>query len=107
MDRLQGVTTVPLVAVQRGPEGAFAFVLKPDRTVEQRPLRLGALTATEAVVRQGIQPGERVVTSGALRLSPGAAVMPTEEGGPAPGPAPASGGCGRAKPRMPGREPGG
>jgi multidrug efflux system membrane fusion protein len=85
VDRLQGVTTMPLVAVQRGPEGAFAFVLKPDRTVEQRPLRLGALTATEAVVRQGIQPGERVVTSGALRLSPGAAVMPTEEGGLAPG----------------------
>ena len=88
VDRLQGVTTVPLVAVQRGPEGAFAFVLKPDRTVEQRPLRLGALTATEAVVRQGIQPGERVVTSGALRLSPGATVNPTEEGSPAPGPAP-------------------
>ena len=34
----EGVTTVPLVAVQRGPEGAFAFVVKPDRTVEQRPL---------------------------------------------------------------------
>ncbi|WP_431269471.1 hypothetical protein [Dankookia sp. P2] len=79
---------MPLVAVQRGPEGAFAFVLKPDRTVEQRPLRLGALTAAEAVVRQGIQPGERVVTSGALRLSPGAAVMPSEDGDPVSAPAP-------------------
>ncbi|MFC7474818.1 efflux RND transporter periplasmic adaptor subunit [Dankookia sp. GCM10030260] len=88
VDRLIAATTVPLVAVQRGPEGAFGFVLKPDRTVELRPLQLGALTATEAVVRQGIQPGERVVTSGALRLSPGAAVTPTEEGTPSPGPAP-------------------
>ena len=101
VDRLMAVITVPLVAVQRGPEGAFAFVLKPDRTVEQRPLRLGALTASEAVVRQGIQPGERVVTSGALRLSPGAAVVPSEEGSPAngnaPGPAP---GERRTRPRQ-------
>ncbi|MBK1662027.1 efflux RND transporter periplasmic adaptor subunit [Paracraurococcus ruber] len=88
VDRLPGVTTVPLVAVQRGPEGPFAYVLKPDRTVEQRPVTLGALTVADAVVRRGIAPGERVVTSGALRLSPGAAVIPQEEGAPAPGPAP-------------------
>ena len=81
VDTLPGVTTVPLVAVQRGPEGAFAFVVKPDRTVEQRTLQLGALTASDAVVRQGIRPGEQVVTSGGLRLSPGAAVAVSEDGG--------------------------
>ncbi|MFC7539117.1 efflux RND transporter periplasmic adaptor subunit [Siccirubricoccus deserti] len=53
VETVPDVTTIPLVAVQRGPEGAFAFVLKPDRTVEQRMLQLGPLTATEAVVRQG------------------------------------------------------
>ncbi|TCZ54975.1 efflux RND transporter periplasmic adaptor subunit [Roseicella aquatilis] len=88
VDRLQGVTTVPLVAVQRGPDGPYAFVVTPDSTVEQRPLRLGALTAAEAVVRQGLEPGERVVTSGALRLNPGAAVTVSEEGGPPQGPTP-------------------
>ncbi len=66
---------IPLVAVQRGPDGAFAFVLKDDSTVEQRPLQLGVLTATEAAVQDGLQPGERVVTSGALRLTPGAQVV--------------------------------
>ncbi len=67
--------TIPLVAVQRGPDGAFAFVYKDDNTVEQRPLQLGVLTATEAAVRGGLQAGERVVTSGALRLTPGAQVV--------------------------------
>lgn len=82
-------TTIPLVAVQRGPDGAYAFVLKPDHTVEQRPLQLGALTATEAVVRRGVQPGEQVVTSGALRLTSGAQVVVREDNAPpADNPAP-------------------
>ncbi len=74
---------IPLVAVQRGPDGAFAFVLKDDNTVEQRPLQLGVLTTTEAAVRGGLQPGERVVTSGALRLTPGAQVVLTQPAAPA------------------------
>ncbi len=89
--------TVPLVAVQRGPDGAFAFVLKPDRTVEQRPLRLGVLTANTAVVQHGMEPGERIVTSGALRLSDGAQVSLAEDAGPA---TPAEPGQRRLRPRQ-------
>ncbi len=94
VDTVPDATTVPLVAVQRGPDGPYAFVLKPDRTVEQRPLQLGVLTVAEAAVREGLQPGERVVTSGALRLTPGAPVAVSEpaaappEGAPEPGSAP-------------------
>ena len=96
VDTVPDATTVPLVAVQRGPDGPYAYVVRPDQTVEQRSLRLGVLTATEAVVRQGLQPGERVVTSGALRLTPGAAVAVSEQpaapegpgGAPEPGGAP-------------------
>src|SRR5215217_3892902 len=93
VDTVPDATTVPLVAVQRGPDGAYAFVVTPDRTVGQRPLRLGPLTATEAVVLAGVRPGEQVVTSGALRLTPGAQVAVSEpaappepdgEGAPAP-----------------------
>ncbi len=80
--------TIPLVAVQRGPDGAFAFVLKDDNTVEQRPLQLGVLTATEAAVQGGLQPGERVVTSGALRLTPGAQVVVSQPAAPSTGEAP-------------------
>jgi multidrug efflux system membrane fusion protein len=75
--------TIPLVAVQRGPDGAFAFVYKDDNTVEQRPLQLGVVTATEAAVRGGLQEGERVVTSGALRLTPGAQVVLSQPAAPA------------------------
>ncbi len=90
VDTVRDATTVPLVAVQRGPDGPYAFVLRPDQTVEQRPLRLGVLTAAEAVVREGLQPGERVVTSGALRLTPGAPVAVSEPAAP-PGSAPEPG----------------
>lgn len=87
---LRGVTVVPLVAVQRGPDGPFAFVVKEDSTVEQRPLTLGTIAGTDAVIRGGIQPGERVVTSGALRLFAGAPVQVAEPVRP-PAPAPGEG----------------
>ena len=75
---LSGVITIPLVAAQRGPDGPFAFVVKADSTVEQRPLMLGIVSGTQAVVQRGLQPGERVVTSGALRLTAGATVQVAE-----------------------------
>ena len=80
-------TVIPLVAVQRGPEGAYAFVVKEDRTVEQRPVTVGQTTQAEAVVQSGLRPGERVVTSGGLRLSAGTTVAFSDEGAPprAPG----------------------
>jgi multidrug efflux system membrane fusion protein len=97
VETLPDATIIPLVAVQRGPEGAFAFVLKPDRTVEQRVLQLGALTASEAVVRQGVAAGERVVTSGGLRLTPGTTVAISEDGAPVTPPEP---GQRRLRPRQ-------
>lgn len=75
---LNDVTAIPLVAVQRGPDGPYAFVVQADNTVEQRPLVLGVIAGTQAVVQRGLRPGERVVTSGALRLTAGAAVQMAE-----------------------------
>jgi multidrug efflux system membrane fusion protein len=72
---LRDVTVIPLVAVQRGPDGAFAFVVQADGTVRQRPLTLGVISGTQAMVRSGLRPGEQVVTSGALRLTDGATVQ--------------------------------
>lgn len=74
---------VPLVAVQQGPDGSYVFVVGGDSKVEQRPVQLGAVTLTEAVIRQGLKPGERVVTSGALRLNPGATVSVVDPAAPA------------------------
>ncbi|MCI0753684.1 efflux RND transporter periplasmic adaptor subunit [Teichococcus vastitatis] len=84
IETVPDATVVPLVAVQQGPNGAFAFVARPDNTVEQRPLTLGAVTEGEAAVREGLQPGEQVVTSGALRLNPGSAIALSNGGNTAP-----------------------
>lgn len=95
---LRRALSVPVVAIQRGPDGPYAFVVKEDDTVEQRPLTLGLVTATEAVVQRGLEPGERVVTSGGLRLSAGSRVAVTEPVRPPPGGGP-GGGRGQRIPR--------
>lgn len=83
IETVPDATVVPLVAVQQGPDGSFVFVVGGDSKVEQRPVQLGAVTLTEAVIRQGLKPGERVVTSGALRLNPGATVSVVDPAAPA------------------------
>ncbi|MBE9606180.1 efflux RND transporter periplasmic adaptor subunit [Acetobacteraceae bacterium H6797] len=82
---LKQVLVIPLVAVQRGPNGAFAFVVQPDMTVRQAPLTLGTLTADSAVVQGGLNPGDRVVSSGALRLFDGSRVALAEGEAPVTG----------------------
>ena len=66
--------TVPTAAVQTGPDGPFTYVIKPDSTVEPRPLTLGVQSGARTVVTAGISAGERVVTSNQFRLVPGARV---------------------------------
>ena len=65
---------VPTQAVQAGQQGPFVFVVKPDLTVESRPVKVGRRLARELVVEQGLKSGERVVTDGQLRLVPGSRV---------------------------------
>jgi multidrug efflux system membrane fusion protein len=66
--------TVPTMAVQRGPEGMFAYVVKADSTVEPRPIETAEETEGNTVVTGGLQAGERVVTTNQYRLQPGANV---------------------------------
>jgi multidrug efflux system membrane fusion protein len=54
----------------------FVFVVKPDQTIEYRPVTLGPLIDGLRVVRSGLQPGERIVVNGLQRVRPGAAVEP-------------------------------
>jgi membrane fusion protein, multidrug efflux system len=66
--------TVPAVAVQRGPDGLYTWVIKPDNTVEQRPIQALTVSETLAVVTKGLSPGEHVVTDGQSRLDVGTRV---------------------------------
>ena len=70
----KGATVVPSQAVQTGQSGQFVFVVKPDNTVESRPVVTGVMQDGFTVVEHGIKPGESVVTDGQLRVTPGTKV---------------------------------
>lgn len=67
----QGALTIPAAALQRGSDGPFTYVVKPDSTVEVRKLQTDGETGDVAVIRAGLQDGERVVTSNQFRLQAG------------------------------------
>jgi multidrug efflux system membrane fusion protein len=73
------VVVVPAEAIQFSQQGRYLVVVKPDQTVEFRPVEIGDSLSGEAVVKKGVQPGELVVTSGQLRLQPGSKVQVKNE----------------------------
>jgi multidrug efflux system membrane fusion protein len=74
MQSRHDVVTMPSAAVEHGPDGLFAYVVKADSTVEVRPIKTAEDNAGVTVVTDGLQPGEHVVTSNQYRLQPGAKV---------------------------------
>lgn len=75
IDTLRQVVVVPTAAVQRGPNGPFAYVLREGDTVTVRRVTLTQQDDVRAVVATGLQAGERVVTTGFSRLAEGARVV--------------------------------
>jgi multidrug efflux system membrane fusion protein len=69
-----GAVVVPTQAVQTGQSGQYVYVVKTDLTVESRKVVVDRTQGSLAIVANGLAPGERVVTDGQLRLSPGARV---------------------------------
>jgi len=65
---------VPTQAIQNGQSGQYVYVVKNDLTVESRPVATNRTQGPLTIVAKGLQPGERVVTDGQLRLAPGAKV---------------------------------
>jgi multidrug efflux system membrane fusion protein len=76
----KNAVTVPPIALQRGPDGLYVWVIKPDNTAEQRPVDAQTVTDTIAIVSKGLAPGEHVVTDGQSRLDTGShvAVKPAD-----------------------------
>ena len=66
--------TVPPVAVQRGPDGFYVWVIKPGNTVEQRPIGAQMVNDDTAIATKGLAAGEPVVTNGQSRLDVGSHV---------------------------------
>jgi multidrug efflux system membrane fusion protein len=65
---------VPQSVVQRGPQGTYAYVIKPDKTVEMRPIKVAQTENNQALIDNGLQPGEQVVVDGQYKLQPGAKI---------------------------------
>ncbi len=68
------VPVVPATTVQRGPQGAFAYVIGADDTVAMRPIEVDSLAGDEAIIGKGLSAGERIVVDGQNLLRPGAKV---------------------------------
>lgn len=72
---------VPSQSIQTGQKGQYVFVIKNDLTVEDRPVTVGRTLNSETVIEKGLQPGEKVVTDGQLRLFPGVKVEIKDKAG--------------------------
>jgi multidrug efflux system membrane fusion protein len=73
----QTATVIAAEAVQAGQQGSFVYVVKPDQTVEVRPVVLGQTFADKVIVQQGVTAGETIVVDGQSRLFPGAKISPS------------------------------
>ncbi len=85
LDLLKDAMMVPSGAVQIGQNGPYVFVVKPDSTLDLRPVKPGQAHGDETVITEGVKPGELVVVSGQLQLAPGAKVVAKEEAPAGPG----------------------
>jgi multidrug efflux system membrane fusion protein len=66
---------VPAQVVQNGPDGAFAYVIQPDETVQVRPVKVAQVDNNVALIDDGLKPGEKVVVDGQYKLQPGSKVV--------------------------------
>jgi multidrug efflux system membrane fusion protein len=71
---LPQVVTVPSTAIQRGPDGMYVYVVKPDSTVAVQPVSVGQMADGISVIEKGLDAGTRIVTAGQSRLTPGSRI---------------------------------
>jgi multidrug efflux system membrane fusion protein len=74
LDVLHERILVPASAVQRGAQGSFVYVIKDDKTVSVRKVKLGSTQAETAAIESGLEAGEVVVVDGSDKLREGAKV---------------------------------
>jgi multidrug efflux system membrane fusion protein len=83
--------TVPTAAVLRGPQGAYVYAVKPDKTVEARPVTIALAQGNTTVITSGLNPGDTVVTDGQDKLQTGSTIEPRDSS-PASAPSGKNGG---------------
>jgi len=78
---LRDSVIAPSAAIQRGSQGAFVYVVRPDLTAEVRPVTISEIQGGSAAMSKGLTTGELVVVDGAERLREGTKVMLKTQGG--------------------------
>jgi len=77
LETRKGAIVVPAAAIQRGPQGSsLTYVVKADKTVEIRQVKVALTQANISVVDSGLAPGDMVVTDGQDKLQGGSRVEP-------------------------------
>jgi multidrug efflux system membrane fusion protein len=93
----QNAVVVPPAAVQRGPNGAYVFMVNDGATVKRQPVTVGHEDAQTSIITAGLQPGDKVVVDGASRLSDSSKVKLVQ-------PAPSAAQPAAEQPRAPGAQ---
>ncbi len=81
MTTRKGGIVVPASVVQRGPDGAYAFVIAEDSTAQVRPIKVEQIEQGEALISEGLRPGEKVVVDGQYKLQAGSKVRVSQPAG--------------------------
>jgi len=66
---------VPTKAVQSGQQGDYVYVVTPQNTAESRNVQPSGTFQNMTIVSAGVQPGEKVITEGLLRVAPNSKVV--------------------------------
>jgi multidrug efflux system membrane fusion protein len=82
LDRLRQAVIVPAVAIQRGPQGTFVFVVESGQQAAVRPVMPGPANGNDISIAAGVSPGELVVVDGADKLQQGSKVLLPSQGKP-------------------------
>ena len=70
----QNAVLIPQRAVLEGPQGKFVYVVDEKSTAQARPVEVGEWAGSDWIITGGLQPGERVIIDGVMRIGPGAPV---------------------------------
>jgi multidrug efflux system membrane fusion protein len=90
VDVMKSAVIVPVAGIQRGSQGTFSYVVKPDSTVTVRPVTMGPAEGDSVAVLSGLAAGDVIVTDGSDKLREGAKVETVDRATQPAGAAPAA-----------------
>jgi membrane fusion protein (multidrug efflux system) len=76
---------VPQRAVMEGPQGKIVYVIGKDNKAEPRPVTVGEWVGNDWIITSGLNPGDKVIVDGLMKVFPGAPVQIGDPNAPPPG----------------------